>query len=339
MKALYYPVWDQLEICDVDEPAPGPGEVIVKVAAVGICGSELHGFATRAARRTPPLIMGHEFGGTVATVGHGVTEVRSGDRVAVNSVISCGRCEECLEGQSHLCREGEVFGTRRAGAFAELCAAPATTLLPLPQDVSFLQAALTEPLANAVHAVSLTRQRFPETVVIFGAGTIGLLVLQVMRVAGAFRLVVVDVSDVRLEVARCLGADATFNPRRDDVVAGVRGLTRERGADVAVDAVGASDTRQAAVMATRPGGEIVWLGLHDDPTHLSGFAVVLGERRISGSFGVTPRDLRTAIGLFAAGRIELTPWVRTFPLTEGARVFRQLVTAPPQDYIKAVLLP
>jgi threonine dehydrogenase-like Zn-dependent dehydrogenase len=283
--------------------------------------------------------MGHEFCGTVTTVGHGVTGVGSGDRVVVNSVISCGRCQECLEGQSHICREGEVFGTKRPGAFAELCAAPATTLLPLPPEVSFLQAALTEPLANAVHALSLTRQRFPDTVVILGAGTIGLFVLQVARAAGTFRLVVADVSDARLEVARRLGADATFNPRSDDVVAAVRDLTGGRGADLAVDAVGAAETRQAAVTATRPGGEIVWLGLHDDPTHLSGFAVVLGERRISGSFGVTPRDLRTAIGFFAAGKIELTPWVRTFPLTEGARVFQQLVTAPPQDYIKAVLLP
>jgi 2-desacetyl-2-hydroxyethyl bacteriochlorophyllide A dehydrogenase len=339
MKALFYPAWDQLDIREVAEPTPNPGEVIVKVAAVGICGSELHGFVTHAARRTPPLIMGHEFCGTVAAVADGVSGFRPGDRVAVNSVIFCGHCEECLEGQSHLCREGEVYGTKRSGAFAELCAAPASTLLPWPESVSPFQAALTEPLANAVHALSLTRLRFPETLLIFGAGTIGLFVLQVARMAGAFRLVVADVSDARLEVARQLGADIICNPRTSDVVSAVRDLTRGRGADVAVDAVGAAETRNAAVMATRPGGEIVWLGLHDDPTQVSGFAVVLGERRISGSFAVTPRDLRVALGLFAAGKIELAPWVRTFPLTEGARVFQQLVTAPPQDYIKAVLLP
>src|SRR5574341_1142540 len=338
MKALYYPAWDRLEIRDVDEPVPTFGEVIVKVAAVGICGSELHGFVTHAARRTPPLIMGHEFCGTVAAVGAGVTGYRPGDRVAVNSVISCGRCDECLEGRSHLCRVGEVFGTKRPGAFAELCAAPASTLFPLPETVSSLQAALTEPLANAVHALSLTRLRFPSTVLVFGAGTIGLFVLQVGRTAGAFQVAVADVSDARLEVARRLGADVTCNPRKEDVVATVRGLTRGRGADVAVDAVGAAETRHAAVMATRPGGEVIWLGLHDDPTQVSGFAVVLGERRINGSFAVTPRDLRVAIGLFAAGKIELNPWVRTFPLTEGVQVFRQLVSAPPQDYIKAILL-
>jgi threonine dehydrogenase-like Zn-dependent dehydrogenase len=339
MKALFYPAWDRVEIREVAEPTPQPGEVIVKVAAVGICGSELHGFVTHAARRTPPLIMGHEFCGTIATVGAGVTGYRPGDRVAVNSVISCGRCDECLDGQSHLCCSGEVYGTKRSGAFAELCAAPAATLLPLPENVSSLHAALTEPLGNAVHALSLTRLRFPETLVIFGAGTIGLFVLQVARTAGVFQVAVVDVSDARLDVARRLGADVTFNPRNDDILAAVGSLTRGRGADVAVDAVGAADTRHAAVMATRQGGDIVWLGLHDDPTQVSGFAVVLGERRISGSFAVTPRDLRTAIGLFAAGKIELAPWVRTFPLAEGARVFQQLVTAPPEDYIKAILLP
>ncbi|HYL82414.1 MAG TPA: galactitol-1-phosphate 5-dehydrogenase [Candidatus Acidoferrum sp.] len=339
MKALCYPAWDQLEVREVAEPTPKPGEVIVRVAAVGICGSEIHGFVTHAARRTPPLIMGHEFCRTVASAGPGVSGFRSGDRVAVNSVISCGRCEECLDGRSHLCREGEVYGTKRSGAFAEFCAAPASTLLPLPENVSFLQAALTEPLANAVHALSHTRLRFPETLVIFGAGTIGLFVLQVARRAGVFQVAMTDVSDSRLEVARQLGADITFNPRAGDIPAAIRKLTRGRGADVAVDAVGAAETRHAAVMATRPGGEIVWLGLHDDSTQVSGFAVVLEERRISGSFAVTPRDLRTAINLFATGKIELTPWVRTFPLSEGARVFQQLVTAPPRDYIKAILLP
>jgi L-iditol 2-dehydrogenase len=339
MKALVYPDWDQLEVRDVPEPTPRPGEVVVRVAAVGICGSELEGFASRSPRRTPPLIMGHEFCGEVAAVGEGVSVYRPGDRVVVNSVISCGRCEDCRDGRSHLCRDREVFGMKRPGGFAELCAVPVSTLLPLPEKVSPLQGALVEPLANGVHALSLTQQRFPETVVVIGAGTIGLMALQVARAAGAFRLVAVDVNDKRLEVAHQLGAEPVFNPRRDDVVSAVREFTRGLGADLVVDAVGGSETRRVAVAAARPGGEIVWLGLHDDSTQLSGFDVVLGERRITGSYAVTPRDLQTAIGLFAHEKIELAPWVRPFPLSEGARVFRELVTAPPEDYIKALLLP
>lgn len=339
MKALVYPDWDQLEIREVAEPTPRPGEVVVRVAAVGICGSELEGFATRSPRRTPPLIMGHEFCGEVAAVGDGVLGFRLGDRVVVNSVISCGHCESCRDGQSHLCRDREVFGMKRPGGFAEFCAVPASTLLTLPEKVSPLQGALVEPLANAVHALSLTRHRFPETVVVIGAGTIGLMVLQVAKALGAFRLVAVDVNDARLAVAHQLGAEPVFNPRRDSVVAAVREFTRGRGADLVVDAVGTVETRSVAVATARPGGEIVWLGLHDDPTQLSGFEVVLGERKITGSYAVTPHDLRTAIGLFAHDKIEIAPWVRPFPLTEGARVFRELVTAPPEDYVKALLLP
>ncbi len=339
MKALLYPAWDQIEVRDVPVPTPQAGEVLIRVAAVGICGSELHGFVTHAARRTPPLIMGHEFSGTVDRVGEGASPFRRGDRVVVNSVIACGRCADCRDGQVHLCPEGEVYGTRRAGGFAEWCAAPASTLLPLPDHVSFEQAALAEPLGNAIHAVSLTRQRFPETLAIFGAGTIGLFALQVARAAGALRLAVVDMSDARLAVARRLGAELLVNPKRDDIAAALQSFAGSRGVDVAIDAVGAAATREAAVTVTRRGGEIVWLGLHDDRTELSGFGVVLGERHISGSFAVTHRDLRAALDLFARGKIELSPWVRSFPLSEGARVFRQLVTDPPEDYIKAILLP
>lgn len=339
MKAIYYPAWDELELRDVPEPSPKPGEVVLRVAAAGICGSELHGFVTHAARRTPPAILGHEFCGQVAEVGPGVTGCRQGDWVGVNSVIACGQCEDCLDANVHLCRDGEVFGMKRPGGFAEYCAVPVSTLLHLPGSVSPVQGSLLEPLANGIHALSLTSQPFPETVVILGAGTIGLFALQVAKASGALRLMSVDVSDARLDVASHLGAEAVFNPGKQDVVAAVRQMTRGRGADVVVDAVGAAETRDAAVKVARRGGEVVWLGLHEDSTQLSGFDVVLGERKVLGSFAVTHHDLRTAIGLFAHGEITLDPWVRTFPLSEGVQVFRQLVTDPPKDYIKAVLLP
>lgn len=339
MRALYYPAWDTLELRDVPTPSPQAGEVLVKVAAVGICGSELHGFVVRAKRRTPPLIMGHEFSGVVAALGAGVSGFQVGQPVGVNSGFFCGRCQECESGHPQRCPQGEIFGTTgRAGAFAEYIVVPAASLLTLPAGVSMVQAALAEPLANGIHALSLTRQRFPETVLIIGAGTIGLFTLQIARESGAHRLIVADLSDARLAVAAKLGAQV-LSSGRDDVLAQVRAMTGGRGAEVVVDAVGARETRRLAVSAARPGGEVVWLGLHDDPTEVSGFEVVLGERTIAGSFAVIPRELRVALGLFAAGRIELDPWVRTFPLEQGAEVFRQLVTAPPADYVKAVLLP
>lgn len=339
MKALYYPAWDQLEVRDVAAPSAKPGEVVLKVLAAGICGSELHGFKIHAPRRTPPLILGHEFAGEVLAAGEGVTGYRPGERVAVNSTISCGTCEACLDGDPHVCPTAEVYGTKRPGAFAEQVAAPVSTLLPMPESVTPVQASLMEPLGNGVHAWSMVRRRFPENVVIFGAGAIGLFTLQVARAGGAGRLAVVDVSPARLAVAQQLGAERAFNARTDDVLAGLRDFTRGRGAEVAIDAVGAAGTRELAVKAIRKGGECVWIGLHDDATTVGGLDIVLGERAILGSFAVRPRDLRVALDLLAAGRIQLDPWVKTFPLAEGVDVFTQLVTAPPDDYIKAVLLP
>lgn len=340
MKALVYPAWDTLEVRDdVPEPVPATGEVVLEVAAVGICGSEVEAVASRSPRRTPPLVMGHEFCGVVAAVGAGVDGVREGDRVVASSLVPCGRCRDCRAGRTNLCARRAIFGMNRPGAFAERVAVPARVLLPLPERVSPLQGALVEPLGNAVHVWGLAARRFPETVVVVGCGTIGLMALQVARAGGALTLVAVDTNEARLEMAHAVGAEPVFNPVREDVVGVLAELTRGRGADVVIDAVGAPATRRAAVDLVRPGGDVVWIGTHGDVTELSGRAVVLGERRISGSYDVTDEDLETAIGLFAHGRIEIAPWVRPFPLDDGAAVFRTLLTAPPRDYVKALLLP
>ena len=271
MKALVYAAHDRIEVRDVPEPAPGAGEVLVRVAAAGICGSELEAFATRSPRRPPPLVMGHEFCGQVAALGPGVQGIQVGDRVVMNSLIACGACEACREGRAHLCPRRDVFGMRRPGGFAELCVVPAATVFHLPEKVSPLEGALVEPLANAVHVGTLVQERLPETVVV-------------------------------------------------------------------IDAAGTTETRRDAVGIARPGGEVVWIGLHGDETALSGAEVVLGERRVQGSYAVTARDLRKAIGLFAHGRVDITPWARPFPLTDGGRVFRELLSQP-KEYVKAILLP
>jgi L-iditol 2-dehydrogenase len=339
VKALRYPDWDVLEIGTVDDPVPSAGEAVLQVAAVGICGSEVEAVASRSPRRTPPLVMGHEFCGEVVAIAPDVTEVKVGDRVVASSLIPCGRCASCRAGAVHLCPQRGIFGMNRPGAFAERVAVPVQVLLPLPERVSPLQGALVEPLANGVHVWSRIEQKFPETVVVIGCGAIGLLALQVARAGGALRLVGVDTSDARLAMAQAVGAEPLFNPGRHAVVAEVRAFTRGRGADVVIDAAGTGATRRLAVDVVRPGGDVVWIGTHGDATELSGRDVVLGERRISGSYAVTYEDLRTAIALFAHGRIEIEPWVRPFALDEGARVFRQLLTAPSADYAKAVLLP
>jgi L-iditol 2-dehydrogenase len=339
VKALVYPAHDQIEVRDVPEPAPpAAGEVLVRVAAAGICGSELEAFLTRSPRRPPPLIMGHEFCGQVAAIGPGVSGVQPGDRVVMNSLMTCGACENCREGRAHLCPRREVVGMKRPGGWAELTTVPAATIVTLPEKVSPIEGALVEPLGNAVHVFEQVAERLPETVVVIGAGTIGLLCLQVARAIGAFRLIAADTNPFRLEVAHRLGAEPVINPRQLSLRDAIRDFTRGRGADVVVDAAGTPETRRDAIGIARPGGEVVWIGLHADETSVSGQEVVLAERRISGSYAVTARDLRKAIGLLAHGRIEVAPWVRPFPLTDGARVFRELLTQP-KDYIKAVLMP
>ncbi len=214
-----------------------------------------------------------------------MTELRLGDRVVASSLVPCGRCADCRAGAPHLCPQRQIFGMDRPGAFAERVAVPASVVLPRPERVGPLESALVEALANAVHVWSRLAQRFPETAVIIGCGAIGLMTLQVAKAGGALTLVVVDVNEARLQMAHALGAEPVLNPMRGDAVAEVHVLTRGRGADVVVDAVGAPATRRAAIEMARPGGEVVWIGLHGDVTEVSGRDVVLGERRISGSYG------------------------------------------------------
>src|SRR5262245_8682321 len=174
MKALVYPEFDRLEVRDVPEPEPAAGEVLVRVGACGICGSELGSFASRSPRRPPPLVMGHEFAGIVAALGDGVTGLQVGERVVVNSLVHCGQCDLCRRGATHLCRNRQVFGMHRPGAFAELVAAPANIIYPMPETMTAVQGALVEPLANGIHVVSLAAGNPLETVVVIGGGPIGL---------------------------------------------------------------------------------------------------------------------------------------------------------------------
>jgi 2-desacetyl-2-hydroxyethyl bacteriochlorophyllide A dehydrogenase len=321
MKALVYPEFDRLEVREVPDPAPGPGEVLIRVGACGICGSELTGFAHRSPRRPPPLVMGHEFAGTVAALGPGVSGLEPGRRVMVNSLVHCGECDMCRRGATHLCRDRQVFGMHRPGAFAEFVAVPAGIVFPLPEEVSALQGSLVEPLANAVHVLSLASGNPMETVLICGAGTIGLMCLQAAKALGAGRVAITETHPHRRDLAAMLGASVAADPRERTGVDLAGALTEGRGFDLAIDAVGVPSARVDAVSAVRPGGEVVWIGLHDSETTLNAFDVILPERRIQGSYGATDADIRTSIRLFAEGKIRTDPWVHVFPLSQGAEVF------------------
>lgn len=339
MKALLYPAWDTLEITDQPMPAVGEGEALLKVAAVGVCGSELEGFRHHSPRRTPPIIMGHEFCGELVEVPAGESRWRAGDRVVCNALVPCGSCVRCKRGDFHLCAQRQVFGMHRPGAFAEYVNVPLRALIPWPAGMPAEHAALAEPLGNGVHVAGLVKDLQPKTVLVIGAGPIGLLAQQACQALLGATTYAADLSDERLAVARRVGAIQVFNPRAVDVVQAVRDLTDGEGADVVIDAVGASVTKKQSVQAMRPGGAAVWIGLHENVMNdFATYDVTLPEKRVFGSYAARLDEMQTALDLMAAGKVDVTGWPEVFPLDRGVEAFTRMLAARGTD-IKAVIRP
>jgi L-iditol 2-dehydrogenase len=338
MKALSYRAWDTLEVCDQAKPAPAEGEVLLRVSACGLCGSELEGFRTRSPRRTPPLVMGHEFCGVVDGIGAAVNGFSVGQKVVSNALVSCGRCVRCERGDSHLCASRQIFGMNRQGAFAEYVNVPARCLLPWPRDLPAEAACLAEPLANGVHVARLVEHLRPRNVLVIGAGPIGLMCLGAARAMLGADVFVTDLNEPRLAFAKAQGAREIFPASSRDVVEAMRALTDGEGADVVIDAVGAAATKQQSILATRPGGAAVWIGLHDNPVSFNSYDVTLPEKQVLGSYAATMDEMHTALDLMATGKVDPLPWVQRFPIERGVEAFRRMLT-PQGDDVKAVIVP
>lgn len=249
MKALLLTEYKVLELTEMPEPPIGPDDVLVRVKACGICGSDIHGFDGSTGRRIPPLVMGHEAAGFVAKTGSHVTQFRVGERVTFDSTVYCGKCYFCRRGEVNLCDNRQVLGVspgeyRRHGAFAEYVAVPQHITYPIPETLSFEHAAMIEAVSVAVHAVGLTPVRLDDTAVVVGSGMIGLLVVQALRLAGCGRVIAVDLDETRLRLAGELGAEVCINARDHDVPSVVRDCTSGRGSDVAVEVVGNTEALQ-----------------------------------------------------------------------------------------------
>jgi threonine dehydrogenase-like Zn-dependent dehydrogenase len=338
MKTLLYPEYGRLEIAERPEPRPGEGEALLRVEACGICGSELEAFKSRSPRRVPPLVMGHEFCGVIESVGPGPSTLARGQRVVSHSLFGCGKCLRCERGDSHLCAHRQLFGMHRAGGFAQYVTAPEKCLVLWPDDLPASAASLAEPLANGVHVVGLTRQLNPSSVVILGAGPIGLLCGQAFKALSSADTIFADLIDERLDAARRLGANSIINSREEDFLAAVHDLTGGEGADIVVDAVGSRLSKQQSLAATRPGGIAVWIGLHENTITFDSYEVTLAERRVQGSYAARLDELEVAVSLLATGRVNGTTWIKTFPLAQGVEAFSRMMAARGDD-IKAVLLP
>lgn len=329
MDALVWTAPRIMEIQTVPVPVPDDHELLLEVAAVGICGSELSGYLGHNSLRVPPLIMGHEFSARVLQAGSGRladgTLPRPGQMVTVNPLISCGNCELCARSLPHLCRHRRLVGAHRSGGFARYVAMPAAQCWPLPRGMSDVTGALVEPLACAVRAVSHAGWHTSEPLLILGAGAIGLCCLAVARADHAAQIVISDVVDERLRVATAWGATVAINGR----VAGAEQQLRAAlpgGAITVIDAVGSSTTRALALQLVRPGGRVVYIGLHDEASPLAANYLVRQEINIQGSFSYTPDNFARAIALLEAGAIVPSElWVEERPLHAGPAAFAGLV--------------
>ena len=343
MKALVLTAPCRFEYRDVSEPAVGPDDVLVKVAACGICGSDVHGMDGSSGRRQPPVVMGHEAAGVVAAVGGAVRQWAKGDRVTFDSTIYCGQCRFCRAGQVNLCDNRRVLGVscddyRRDGAFAELVAVPRRILYRLPAPLGFEHAAMVEPLSVAVHAVNRTRLSLDDTAVVVGAGMIGLLVVQTLRAAGCGQLLAVDVDPRRLELAEQLGADAGLLANESGVADQVLERTGGRGADVAFEAVGIESTVQTAVACVRKGGQVTLVGNLSPQVALPLQAVVTRELTLHGTCA-SCGEYPACLDLLARGAVDVEPLISAVALlSEGASWFARLYRREP-GLMKVILRP
>ena len=337
MRTLVYLGPRRMELQDAAPPAPRPDEVLVKVEASGVCGSDLHGYLGKSRNRVPPLVMGHEFSGTVTAVGADVRDLVAGAAVTVYPLITCGRCPACRRGDTSQCPARQVIGIHRPGGFADFVAVPRASVVPLPSSISVFTASLAEPLANAVHIFDRNAHGLVRRIAIFGAGTQGLMALHLARLLSPVTLVSVDIVPARLALARRLGATAALNAQTEDVVGRIRELSGGDGVDLAIEAVGSSPTRQAAVASVRTGGRVALLGLGEEITPLHALDIVNREVEIHGSYAYTYDNFVRAVELLGSGLIQ-GEWARAYPLEAGPEVFHRLTTDP-GDLIKAVLTP
>ena len=329
MHALVLSEYERLAVEEVPRPECGPGEVLVQVAACGICGSDVHGYDGSSGRRIPPIVMGHEAAGTVAAVGRDVREYKVGDRVTFDSTVYCARCEYCRRGEVNLCEDRQVVGVscgdyRRAGAFAEYIAVPEYILYRLPDGLSFADAAMLEAVSVALHAVKLSEVKGGETALVIGAGMIGLLVMQAARAAGCARVLVADVDASRLEMAAKLGADAILLASGAELVSEAMRLTGGRGVDLALEAVGRNETVGAAIDCVRKGGTVTLVGNIAAEVSIPLQRVVTRQIRLQGSCS-SAGEYPEAMEMVASGRIKVAPMISAVaPLADGAEWFRRL---------------
>jgi len=343
MKALVLVEYNKLVYKDFPDPVVADDEVLVKVEAVGICGSDVHGMDGSTGRRIPPIVMGHEAAGVIASLGRDVSGWSAGDRVTFDSTIYRLDDWYTMKGLYNLSDNRVVLGVspgeyRRHGAFAEYVNVPQHILYRIPDGVTFTQASMVEPVAVAAHAVELTPLSWNDTAVVVGSGMIGLSVIQVLRARGCGMIIAVDLDERKLELAGRLGADVVLNPSKGDIGKDVEALTGGRGADVAFEAVGITETVKTAIGIVRKGATVTLVGNLSPAVEIPLQAVVTRQLRLQGSCAICG-EYPAVLEMIACGELNVdTILSAEAPLSEGAGWFRRLYQKEP-GLIKVVLKP
>jgi len=321
MKAAKWYAKKDIRIENVPEPgAPKPGEVKIKVAWCGICGSDLHEYLagpifipTQPHPLTgsqAPLILGHEFSGEVVEVGAGVTSVKVGDMVAPDACQHCGECLPCREGRYNVCEKLAFTGLMADGAFADYVNVPAQLCYVLPNGFDLQAASLIEPLATGFKAVRLAGSIMGQTVVIYGAGTIGLGTLMCAKAAGASTAIVVEMSAARKKLAKEFGADIVLDPRECDVIAEIKKITgTKNGADVSFECIGNVKTAPMAVESVHNVGKIVIVGIFEGPSEFNFFSLSATDKVVIGTLAYTVDDFQGVANLLATGQLKTAPLI------------------------------
>jgi 2-desacetyl-2-hydroxyethyl bacteriochlorophyllide A dehydrogenase len=343
MKALVLEEYNKLVFKDVPDPEIHSDEVLVKVKACGICGSDVHGLDGSTGRRIPPMIMGHEASGIIVKTGDDVKGWKSGDRVTFDSTVYPLNDWFTLEGKYNLSNNREVLGVspgtyKRAGAFAEYIAIPQHILYKIPENVSFEQAAMVEAVAVALHSINISGIKTGDRCVVVGTGMIGTFILKLLKLSGASKVIAIDINANRLMQAEKAGADYTYLSTESDLVERIAVITNNRGADISFEAVGRSESVNVAIDTLRKGGTAVFIGNVSPKVEFPLQKVVTRELKVFGSCAIRG-EYDVVLSLLETGKISVDDQISAVvPLSDGAIWFKKLYSKE-EELNKVILLP
>jgi len=344
MKALLMEEYKKLNYTDFDDPKiEDPHDILVKIKASAICGSDVHGFDGSTGRRQPPIIMGHEAAGEIIETGSAVKSFKKGDRITFDSTIFCGQCFFCQKGMVNLCDNRRVLGVscdeyRRHGAFAEYVVIPDRIAAPLPEGLSYEEAACTEPVGVAAHALRLTPVDLNDSVAVVGTGLIGNLIIQLLRISTSGKIIAIDTDPVRRNLAVSFGADIAFDPEDPGLIEKIKEQTGGRGADRVIEVVGITASIKTAVSIVRKGGCITLVGNASPNIEIPLQAIVSRQISMYGSCAICG-EYPIAMDLMARKKIDVKPLLSaTVPLSEGEKWMNKLYNRE-DNLLKIVLVP